>query len=79
MFVYPDTAQDWWTIVVEPSPYPDRGGEDYTHGRELIASILESMDVTWLERGETEAEIERTFFDRRPLLGPVDWLPELDR
>ncbi len=74
IFVYPDTLEDWWTIVVEPSPYVGRSGEDHTHGSFQAAAILDPLAIEWLPQGEAEAQVEREFFGRRPLLGPVSWL-----
>lgn len=76
IFVYPDTIPEWWTMVIEPSPYPDRDGEDHTCGADLVASLLDPLEIDWLERDAREAEIERHLFGRRPLLDAVDWLPE---
>lgn len=76
IFVYPDTLPDWWTLIVEPSPYTYRDGEDYTHGYDLLESLLMPMKIQWLNHDESEVAIEREHFRRRPLLGPVDWLDQ---
>jgi hypothetical protein len=76
IFVYPDTFENWWTMVVEPSPYPDRPGEDYTYGAQQVADLLDPLEISWLPLGEAETKIEHAIFERRPLLGPVSWLKD---
>lgn len=72
----PRPSRIWWTLVVEPSPYPNRPGEDYTYGVEQVNELIDPMDVHWLEKGPAEEEIEKDLFSRRPLRYVATWLED---
>lgn len=77
IFMYPDTLPGWWTMVIEPSPYPDRSGEDYTWGADQVDALIDPLGVEWMALDDGEREIERRVFGRRPLVGmrAPEWLP----
>jgi hypothetical protein len=74
LFVYPDTMQDWWTLVVDPSPSVGVAGDYYTPGTAYVLSLLEEWDVDWMPLDEDESVFERERFGWRPLSGESDWL-----
>lgn len=74
IFAYPDTLPQWWTLVIEPSPYPDRPGEDYVFGDHVLSDIIDSLQVNWLEPGPSEVALEQSIFQRRPLRSGASWL-----
>lgn len=67
-FVYPDTEPHWWTIVVDPSPYPDAPYEMYFDGTDELLYFVREWGLDWLPRQDDE-EIEKHHFGWRPLSG----------
>ncbi len=76
IFVFPDTLPDWWTIVIQPSPYEHPAGDYYVPGASAVAGFLDPFEIAWMERDAREVEMERQLIGWRPLLDAVDWLPE---
>lgn len=76
LFAYPDTLPEWWTFVVDPSPYPGLPGDHYEVGTEKILEQFDEWKVEWIPRGPEESIVERERFGWRPLVGPVDWLQD---
>lgn len=45
IFANPDALPHWWTLVVEPSLYPDRPGEDYVFGDHALSDVIDELQV----------------------------------
>ena len=67
IFVYPDTRDGWWVLVVDPSPVPGLPGDSYIDDEEWLRSELDDAEVGWVPAGPEEERLERCHFGWRPL------------
>ncbi|WP_157155353.1 hypothetical protein [Diaminobutyricimonas sp. LJ205] len=73
IFIYPDTAEPWWTIVIDPSPVEGAPGDLYIDDTGELDYMVKDWDLFWVPRDEDD-EIEREHFGWRPLRGPGPWI-----
>ena len=72
-FVYPDTREPWWTVVIDPGPVPGVPGDMYIDNTSYIEKIIDEWGFVWVALGKEEFELEREHFGWRPLQGK-SWL-----
>ncbi|KQM15275.1 hypothetical protein ASF83_04630 [Plantibacter sp. Leaf171] len=73
VFVYPDTAEPWWTVVVETTPDATVPDDRYIPDTDLFMSLMHDWEVAWLPRGQEEQDLEAELFGWRPLNDMPSW------
>ncbi len=73
VFVYPDTVEPWWTVVVETSPEASVPDDRYISNTEHFVQFMLEWDVAWLPIGKQELQLESALFGWRPLSNRPSW------
>lgn len=69
VFIYPEWHEDWWVMVIDPSPTPGVPGDQYIDDGSYLENLAREWIFEWLPLGPEEEQLERDHFGWRPLLG----------
>lgn len=67
-FVYPDSAPEWWTLVIDPGPVEGVPGDLYIDDTEYLFLLFVQWQFEWIDKDD-DVDLERERFGWRPLQG----------
>jgi len=67
-YIYPELKDDWWVMVIEPSPTPGIPGNNYIDDGSYLEELAREGQFEWVPPGVEEERLEREHFGWRPLL-----------
>ena len=67
-YIYPEHKDDWWVMVIDPSPKPDVPGDNYFDDGSYLEELAGEWQFEWVPLGFEEERLEREHFGWRPLL-----------
>ena len=66
-YIYPEFVDDWWVMVISPSPSPTAPGDVFIDDGSYLEDRARDWPFEWVPLGPEEEALEKLHFGRRPL------------